>query len=55
MDFKTFPLWARCAAYLLLLAFLITILFPFAWMVLTSFKTLADYANNPFGLPTSFV
>lgn len=55
MEFRTFPLWARGAAYLLLLAFLVSILFPFAWMVLTSFKTLNDYANNPFGLPTTFV
>jgi ABC-type glycerol-3-phosphate transport system permease component len=55
MEFRIFPLWARFAAYLLLLAFLVTILFPFAWMILTSFKTLQDYANNPFGLPTAFV
>jgi ABC-type glycerol-3-phosphate transport system permease component len=55
MEFKSFPLWARGAAYLLLLAFLVSILFPFAWMFLTSFKSLNDYANNPFGLPATFV
>lgn len=55
MRLSIFPVWARLAAYLLLAALLVSVLFPFAWMVLTSFKSLADYANNPFGPPAAFV
>jgi ABC-type glycerol-3-phosphate transport system permease component len=55
MTFSDYPLWARMAAWFLLLLLLASVIFPFFWMVMTSFKSLDDYAANPFGLPQSFV
>jgi ABC-type glycerol-3-phosphate transport system permease component len=51
MDFARFPLPARIAAYVLLLAFAASIILPFGWMILTSFKSNAEFTTNPFGLP----
>lgn len=51
MNISAFPLVARIAAYALLFTLLATIVLPFAWMIITSFKSLADYTHNPFGLP----
>jgi ABC-type glycerol-3-phosphate transport system permease component len=55
MKFADYPLWARLAAWGLLLLLLASVLFPFFWMLVTSFKSLEDYAANPFGLPRAFV
>ena len=55
MKFADYPIWARFGARTLLLLLLASVLFPFFWMVATSFKSLEDYAANPFGLPTTFV
>ena len=55
MRFADYPIWARLSALTLLLLLTISILFPFLWMVMTSFKSPQDYAANPFGLPSSFV
>ncbi|WP_421724929.1 carbohydrate ABC transporter permease [Bauldia sp.] len=54
MRFSEYPLPARIAAYLLLLALAGSILLPFTWMILTSFKSLPDYVQNPFGLPAEW-
>jgi raffinose/stachyose/melibiose transport system permease protein len=51
MTITAFPLVARLAAYALLLVLTATIVAPFGWMVLTSFKSLQDYTQNPIGLP----
>lgn len=55
MKFTDYPIWARLAAWGLLLLLLASVLFPFFWMLSTSFKTLEDYASNPFGPPTALV
>jgi ABC-type glycerol-3-phosphate transport system permease component len=55
MKFADYPIWARLAAWALLLLLLASVLFPFFWMLSTSFKTLEDYASNPFGPPTALV
>ena len=55
MSINEIPIWARVLCYALLLTFAITIVFPFMWMVFTSFKSMEDYTNNPFGVPTKFV
>lgn len=55
MKFVDFPLWARIAAWALLLLLLASVVFPFVWLVSTSFKSLEEYAFNPFGLPASVV
>jgi len=55
MKFADYPIWARLAAWALLLLLLASVLFPFFWMLSTSFKTLEDYAANPFGPPTALV
>jgi ABC-type glycerol-3-phosphate transport system permease component len=55
MKFADYPIWARLAAWALLLLLLSSVLFPFFWMLSTSFKTLEDYASNPFGPPTALV
>jgi ABC-type glycerol-3-phosphate transport system permease component len=52
MSFSDYPLWARMAAWFLLLLLLATVIFPFYWMVVTSLKSLEEYAANPFGIPT---
>lgn len=52
MSFSDYPLWARIAAWFLLLLLLATVAFPFYWMVVTSLKSAEDYAVNPFGIPT---
>jgi ABC-type glycerol-3-phosphate transport system permease component len=51
MRFTDYPLWARIAAWTLLLLLLATVVFPFYWMVVTSLKSLEEYAANPFGIP----
>ena len=53
MSINEIPIWARVLCYALLLTFAITIVFPFMWMVFTSFKSMEDYTNNPFGVPTN--
>ena len=55
MNISEVPIWARILCYLLLLTFAITIIFPFMWMIFTSLKSMEDYTNNPFGLPSQFV
>ena len=55
MSINEIPIWARVLCYALLLTFAITIVFPFMWMVFTSLKSMEDYTNNPFGIPTKFV
>jgi ABC-type glycerol-3-phosphate transport system permease component len=55
MSINEIPIWAKVLCYALLLTFAITIVFPFMWMVFTSFKSMEDYTNNPFGIPTKFV
>ncbi len=55
MNISEIPIWARILCYLLLLTFAITIIFPFMWMIFTSLKSMEDYTNNPFGLPSQFV
>ena len=55
MSINEIPIWARVLCYVLLITFAITIVFPFMWMVFTSFKSMEDYTNNPFGVPTKFV
>ena len=52
MSINEIPIWARVLCYALLLTFAITIVFPFMWMVFTSFNSMEDYTNNPFGVPT---
>lgn len=54
MEFARFPAPARIAAYALLLALAASIILPFAWMIITSFKSNADFTTNPFGLPTQW-
>jgi raffinose/stachyose/melibiose transport system permease protein len=54
MTFTNFPFWFRIVAYFLLLTLLVSVLFPFVWMFLTSFKSLEEYAVNPFGFPAKF-
>lgn len=51
MKFSEFPLVARIAAYLLLLVLAASVVLPFVWMISTSFKSVEEYATNPFGLP----
>jgi ABC-type glycerol-3-phosphate transport system permease component len=55
MRFADYPVWARLAAWALLLILLASVLFPFFWMLSTSFKSLEDYAANPFGPPGALV
>ena len=55
MKFADFPIWARLVAWALLALLVATVIFPFVWMVMTSFKSLDDYAANPFGLPQAVV
>jgi ABC-type glycerol-3-phosphate transport system permease component len=55
MKFADYPIWARLAGWALLFGLLASVLFPFFWMLSTSFKTLEDYAANPFGPPASLV
>ncbi|MCA9129364.1 MAG: carbohydrate ABC transporter permease [Planctomycetales bacterium] len=54
MNFSVFPIPVRIAAYMLLLVFAGSILLPFGWMIMTSFKTLSDYTSNAFGLPAEW-
>ena len=54
MNFSAFPWPARIAAYLLLIVFALTVILPFGWMIMTSFKSLQDYTHNPFGLPQAW-
>ncbi|MDH4442454.1 MAG: carbohydrate ABC transporter permease [Rhizobium sp.] len=54
MKFKDFPLYARMAAWMLLLLLTASVIFPFFWMVMTSFKSLEEYARNPFWIPSTF-
>src|SRR6185437_14939203 len=42
------------ARHLLLIAASLTILMPIAYMLLASFKSVADFFGNPFGLPTDW-
>ncbi|WP_207791577.1 carbohydrate ABC transporter permease [Sandaracinobacteroides saxicola] len=51
MPFRAYPLPARVAAMLLILVLTASVLLPFAWMVVTSFKSTTEFARNPFGLP----
>jgi ABC-type glycerol-3-phosphate transport system permease component len=55
MSFGAYPLWARIAAYALLLALFASVVFPFLWMGMTALKSLEEYARNPFGLPETVV
>ena len=55
MSINEIPIWAKVLCYALLITFAITIVFPFMWMVFTSFKSMEDYTNNPFGVPSKFV
>jgi ABC-type glycerol-3-phosphate transport system permease component len=54
MKFSEFPLAVRIAAYCLLLVLAASVILPFAWMVSTSFKSLDEFAINPFGLPINW-
>jgi ABC-type glycerol-3-phosphate transport system permease component len=54
MDFARFPLPAKVAAYALLFAFAASIILPFGWMIITSFKSNAEFTTNPFGLPITW-
>ncbi len=51
MTISAFPRAARLAAYVLLLVMTVTIVSPFGWMVLTSLKSLQEFAQDPIGLP----
>jgi ABC-type glycerol-3-phosphate transport system permease component len=55
MTFREFPLWVRGAAYFLLCFLFLSVVLPFAWMVVTSLKTIADFTANPFGWPAAIV
>jgi ABC-type glycerol-3-phosphate transport system permease component len=55
MEFGRFPLPARLAAMLLLIGLAASVLLPFGWMLMTSFKSNADFLANPFGLPQTWV
>jgi ABC-type glycerol-3-phosphate transport system permease component len=55
MRWADYPLAARLAAWALLFVLLISVIYPFLWMVSTAFKSLPDYTANPFGPPTTFV
>ena len=46
MSINEIPIWAKVLCYALLLTFAITIVFPFMWMVFTSFKSMEDYTNK---------
>jgi ABC-type glycerol-3-phosphate transport system permease component len=54
MKFSEFPLVARIAAYGLLLLLFASVVLPFVWMISTSFKSIEEYAFNPFGLPQNW-
>jgi ABC-type glycerol-3-phosphate transport system permease component len=54
MEFARFSWPVRIAAMLLILALVASVVLPFGWMILTSFKTNADFVTNPFGLPTTW-
>jgi len=51
MTFSEFPLAARIAAYVLVLALVASVVLPFLWMISTSLKSMEEYAFNPFGWP----
>lgn len=55
MPFRVYPFPARMAAMVLILALAASVLMPFAWMLVTSFKSTADFSRNPFGLPETWV
>ena len=46
MSINEIPIWAKVLCYALLLTFAITIVFPFMWMVFTSFKSMEDYTKT---------
>src|SRR5690606_34296483 len=44
----------RTLSYAALSVLALVVIFPLAWMLLTSFKTDADAVRNPYGLPNPF-
>jgi ABC-type glycerol-3-phosphate transport system permease component len=54
MPFARYPLPVRIAAMLLVITLAASVILPFAWMAMTSFKSAADFAVNPFGLPAKW-
>lgn len=49
MKFADYPIWARLAAWGLLMLLLAGVLFPFFWMLSTSFKSLEDQLHPLLG------